>query len=61
MARIFVHIFEVGEFFGSRFMNKARDTHWIDILEVFFLYGPCFLRGLSLNDWLMLVSNKSRY
>lgn len=56
-----MYILEIGELLGDSLMDKIRGAHWIDMLEVFFQNGPYFLWGLSLNDRLMLISNKFGY
>lgn len=61
MAHIFMHVLEVRELISCGLMNKARGAHRIDMLKAFFQSGPCFLRDLSLNDQLVLISNESGY
>lgn len=58
MACIFIDIFDIGEFFDSSIMNNLRSVYQIDVFEAFLQGNPGLLRGLTLNDRLVLIGDK---
>lgn len=49
---------DIGEFFDSGIMNDLKSTHQIDMLEAFLQGDLGLLRGLTLNDRLVLIGDR---
>lgn len=61
MACIFMYVLEVGKLFGGGLVNNPSDAYQINVLKAFLKNSPGVIRGLSLNDGLVLVGDKFGY